>query len=683
MILAHIARCRDPPAVPMGLHASMTPAKKDASSKHRRRRAAAITILMFVLTLALTLASTRSPVDASPPLFETTAPRTPHPSRAPSTPGVPLQIDDASVSRPSMWLRGRVVSARTGLGIPAASIVILRQGRVESLQSNPDGDFEFVPWMPGDYVIAGASHPDFQPFAPAHGNDGLHLRFEPGTSFANITLVLAPLIFCDGIVKDEQERPVPHAKVRFLSTGRWDPVSAPSQRTFEADETGHFRIPLIPDALIQAESGHAHSRVECLCLITECPLRLEVSDETPAANLLYIEGKVLDTRGDPVPDIRVSATSAGLRRARKEGEAPINDGGIDEDLLSMLLEIETRDEAITDEGGYFAIGPLQHEPYDVFISTVPETAVSAMAGTQELRLTLPEPGQARGHVFAEEDDSPVTSVSFVVEKYRSNGELAGGLLGDRFRQSSVRHDASGSFEFRQLVPGEYRFHVAALGFSSATQTVAVRAGETAQLTFALKRARAVRGIVTDAKTGRPLSGAIVTAWRSTLQGDWSEAVAMGSIHTRPLLARTTADGAFELAAGDEPLWISHEGYNSWVLRERAQEGRVLYVMLSLLENGQPPFEEFGGVGMAYDHAPGLNPTWQIQQVVPGSPAERSGINEKDMLLAIDNVSAIGMDMLEVISRVRGEPGTQVRLRLSTGSAGREYEVVLTRTRFSE
>ncbi|MFY2558295.1 carboxypeptidase regulatory-like domain-containing protein [Corallococcus terminator] len=652
-------------------------------SKHRHRRAAAITFLMFVLTLALTLDSTRSPVDASTPLSETADPRTPLPLRAPLTPEVTLQIGDASVSRPSMWLRGRVVSARTGLGVPTAIIVVLRQGRVESLQSNRDGDFEFVPSIPGDYVVVGASHPDFQPFAPAHGNDGVNLRFEPGTSFANFTLVLAPLLFCDGIVKDEQERPVPHAKVHFLSTGRWDPVSAPSQRTFEADETGHFRIPLIPDALIQAESGQAHSKVECLCLITECPLRLDLSDETPAANLPYIEGTVLDTQGDPVPNIRVSATSAGLRRARKEGEAPINDGGIDEDLLSMLLEIGTRDEAITDESGHFVIGPLWHEPYDVFISTAPETAVTVMAGTQELLLTLPETGQARGHVFAQEDDSPVTSFSLVVEKFRPNGALAGGLLGDRFRQSSMLHDASGSFELRQLMPGEYRVQAAALGFSSATQTVAVRAGDTAQLSFALKRASAVRGIVTDAKTGRPLSGAMVTSWRSPLQGDWSEAVAMGAINTRPLLARTTVDGSFELASGDEPLWISHEGYNPWVLRERAQAGRALHVMLSPLGRGQAPFEEYGGVGMVYEQAPGLDDTWRVERVVPGSPAERSGINESDMLLAIDDVSAIGMDMLEVGSRVRGEPGTQVRLRLSTGSAGREYEVVLTRTRLPQ
>ena len=651
-------------------------------SKHRRRRAAAIVFVMVVLTFSLTHDSHRVPSGAakhstSGARSEATGARHAPPPRAAQL------LPDASVSQPSMWLRGRVVSARTGLGIPAATLVILRQGRAEAIQSTTTGDFEFAPPRPGDYAIVGASHPDFQPFAPVHGSDGMHFHFEPGTSFTNVTIVLAPLLFCEGIVRDEQERPVPRAKVHIVSTGRWDPASAPAQRTFETDDTGRFRIPLIPDALIQAEAGQAHSQVECLCPITECPLQLDVSNTTPPANLLYIEGAVLDPRGNPIPDIHVSATGAGLRRAREDNEPPINDGGIDEELLSMILETGTRDEAITDDDGHFAIGPLENESYDVYISTTPEAAVTVEAGTRGVVLVLPDTGRIRGHVFAEDDGTPVTRFSFEVEKYRSNGELAWGRLKDSFRRRGTLHDATGAFEFRNLVPGRYRLHMAAVGFASSTQTVTVNTGETLRLTFALKRAMPLRGVVTDAETGRPMSGAVIAAWKATGAGDWYEAMEMSTVSTHPLLARTSADGSFELASGGEPLWVSHEGYNAWVLRESPRPDHVLRIALSPRKAGQPSVEEYGGVGIAYARAPGRDDAWVVQQVLEGSPSERAGIATGDLLLAVDDLPAIGVELMRVIERVRGEPGTRVHLRFSSAHTGREYDAVLTRARLPE
>ncbi|MFY1832297.1 carboxypeptidase regulatory-like domain-containing protein [Myxococcus fulvus] len=665
--------------------AKTSPHQAVLPEKNRRLKSAVIILVMLALTTALTFVSTSTNPRAvtSDSSTRTTTPGALLSTRASASAEDERQTQETSMVQASMWMKGRVVSARTGQGVSAASIVILRQGRVESIQSNPDGDFEFEPPMPGDYVIAGASHPDFQPFAPTHGNDGIHLRFERGSTFSNITLVLTPLFFCEGIVTDEQKRPVPRAKVHFLSTGRWNPVSAPSQRTFETDGTGHFRIPLIPDAIIQAEAGGAHSQVECLCLSTECPLQLSLNAQIPAANLPYIEGTVLDTQGNPVSDVRVSATSATLRRAREDDQAPINDGGLDEELLAMILNTGTLDEAITDEDGHFAIGPLSYEAYDVFISTAPETAVMVLAGTRELRLTLTTTGQVRGHVFAADDDSPIVSYSLVFDKYRSNGELAGGRLSDSFRQNTGVHDASGAFELRQLVPGKYRAEVTALGFSSAIQTVTVGAGGTTQLAFPLMRASPLRGVVRDARTGRPLAGAVVMSWKAPLAGDWSDAVTMGAVSTHPFMTRTTSDGFFELAAGDKALWINHEGYNPWVLRERPPTGHTLQVLLSPLENGQAPVEEYGGVGLAYEEAPERDDLWQVWRVFEGSPAERSGIKAGDRLLAIDDGTAVGIELTQVLHRVRGEPGTQVRLRFSSGGTGREYEVVLTRVRLPE
>ncbi|MCP3102782.1 carboxypeptidase regulatory-like domain-containing protein [Myxococcus sp. K15C18031901] len=651
-------------------------------SKHRRRQAAAILFLMVVLTFSVTHDASRPPPRGAP--FSTRSPPREATADLQGPPAhVPEALQDASVPRPSMWLRGRVLSTRTGLGIPSATLVILRQGRAETLQSNPHGEFEFEPPLPGDYVIAGASHPDFQPFAPAHGNAGMRLRFEPGTHFTDVTLMLAPLVFCEGTVRDEQGRPSPRAKVHFLSTGRWDPASAPPQKTFEADAAGRFRIPLIPDALIQAESGQARSQVECLCILTDCPLQLDLREGTPPANLTYIEGKVLDTQGHPASDIRVSATSTSFRRAPADGEAPINDGGLDEELLSTAMYIGPLEEAVTDEGGHFVLGPLARERYDVFIATLPEAAVTVPTGTRDVLLTLPDTGRIRGQVSSEEDGAPIPCFSVDLEKYRANGEPAWSRLGDSFRRGGTLHDAAGAFEFQQLVPGRYRVHVAALGFSAAAQTVAVPASETVWLSFSLKKASRLRGVVTDARTGRPLRGAVVTSWRPSLQGDWSEAVATSDPRTLPVLAHTAEDGSFELLpAREEPLWVSHEGFNPWVIRESTETGRVLRVSLSPLE-GHAPVGEYAGVGLAYEQGREHEGMWVVMRVLKGGPADHEGIREGDLLLAIDDAPAVGMQLAQVISRIRGELGTRVRLRFSRGPTGREFEVVLTRARLPE
>jgi len=77
-------------------------------------------------------------------------------------------------------------------------------------------------------------------------------------------------------------------------------------------------------------------------------------------------------------------------------------------------------------------------------------------------------------------------------------------------------------------------------------------------------------------------------------------------------------------------------------------------------------QEFGGVGLELD---GSDPHQGITVVSPvlGSPAWHAGIAAGDRILAIDGVSTTTMPLDEAFRRLRGQPGTSVRLTVRTDS----------------
>jgi carboxyl-terminal processing protease len=59
----------------------------------------------------------------------------------------------------------------------------------------------------------------------------------------------------------------------------------------------------------------------------------------------------------------------------------------------------------------------------------------------------------------------------------------------------------------------------------------------------------------------------------------------------------------------------------------------------------------------------MHHSYVINEVLVGSPAERSGLDRGDKLLAIDGESLDGLLLEEVIARLRGAAGSQVRLKV--------------------
>jgi carboxyl-terminal processing protease len=85
--------------------------------------------------------------------------------------------------------------------------------------------------------------------------------------------------------------------------------------------------------------------------------------------------------------------------------------------------------------------------------------------------------------------------------------------------------------------------------------------------------------------------------------------------------------------------------------------------------------QFGGVGIEVD----VNDGWlTVLRVMPNGPAARAGVQPGDRLLSIEGSPARDLSIEEALSRMRGEPGTQVRVQLRRRGVEAAVSVALVR-----
>ena len=84
--------------------------------------------------------------------------------------------------------------------------------------------------------------------------------------------------------------------------------------------------------------------------------------------------------------------------------------------------------------------------------------------------------------------------------------------------------------------------------------------------------------------------------------------------------------------------------------------------------------EFGGVGIEISVDEGVP---QVISAIEGTPAAAAGISPGDRITKADGQALVGMDIEEVVNRLRGAPGTKVALTIAR-SGKPPFEVTVTR-----
>ncbi|MBR0932040.1 S41 family peptidase [Bradyrhizobium jicamae] len=84
--------------------------------------------------------------------------------------------------------------------------------------------------------------------------------------------------------------------------------------------------------------------------------------------------------------------------------------------------------------------------------------------------------------------------------------------------------------------------------------------------------------------------------------------------------------------------------------------------------------KFGGIGLKIMDHNGL-PT--VLSPIDDTPAARAGVQPGDAIVSVDGQSTHGADLMEVIRKIRGQPGTTVKLTIQRGNES-PFDVALTR-----
>lgn len=422
--------------------------------------------------------------------------------------GVVVRVSDAGA------IRGRVV--RDGQPVAGARVDRHAPGndvRLWMHETDAHGIFEIDDLPPGSYTLAAMAPESAQ-------SDEVSVSVVSGKT-TEIELELTRDAAIEGRVEDARGAPVGGAYVAAVLVGGAGTAATATR------EDGTFVLCPLPAAGEYALHVHPRAAGYAAVLppVDGTTTTVTVATTTPhvtgvvvrvRAEYGAIAGRVVNARGSPVSDVRVTASATGL---------PVLG-----DPVSAVLALPPDPALVwTATDGVFAFDHLPAATYRISAETgrgASSNARDVTVGTRDLVLTLIEPGSIEGTVAGFDRTPQVSAMP------------PDGLLGP----SARGHVHDDRFEILGLPPGEYLVVATAKG-QEATAVVSVASGKVTHVRLGGGGAGHVAGRAVWLATREPITGALCHGEANRPGNDMRLPTFLPSSACQP----TGIDGSFALA----------------------------------------------------------------------------------------------------------------------------------------
>ncbi len=220
-------------------------------------------------------------------------------------------------------------------------------------------------------------------------------------------------------------------------------------------------------------------------------------------------------------------------------------------------------------------------------------------------------------------------------------------------------DAEGRFEFPSVKPGTYDLRAEQPGrVPGVANGVSVLPAGRADVVITLPLGASVRGRVTSRKDGQPIANAQVLS---------ADPIASGP----GAMATTDADGKFEVKGvppGRVSLRVAHPEYRAEIVSgiEVADGGTAQRdVTLAVRQPGE--HFAFQGIGASLRRD---GDAIVVGSLMDDSPAGKAGLQVGDRIVAVDRGGVDGLQLSQVVERIRGEAGSSVLIEVDRPGQGR-------------
>ena len=285
---------------------------------------------------------------------------------------------------------------------------------------------------------------------------------------------------------------------------------------------------------------------------------------------------------------------------------------------------------------------------------------AALRPAEECLLQL-GPGAALSGMVVDERGQPLKDFRVAIERVEVEG--ARPYRENIYPPFQSDHDAPaaqqlGAFNFASLRPGRYLLVASSSGFSPAhTDWLALHSGKTYEgMRIVLSRGAAVYGQVTN-RDGDPVVGAklALSEFRAVF---------------RAQSVSTDAEGRYRLEhleAGRKSLKVSARGYLTQVAAgvEVPEHGELRRDVTLARARAGADFS-FAGIGAVLMLGRG---GVYIRDVMPGQGAAAQGLRHGDKIVSVDGEDVDGLELDQVVSKIRGEEGEGVSLDIERPGIG--------------